>query len=238
MAKSILIALLVAPLAQSLIAPRPLTRRSALHAEVAEVDEAAHRRPHLTEAGRCEEGNAGIPADALLLRAGLVYLGPQYKPLNEIFEPVEKTTPLPSHVDVVPTPSAWSSRSRRTYRGKIEVIDVVPDGARRRRSSVGDILRGTTGMALNIQQASEEDFGFSVGLVGGDEAIGLPAETDRKNFDSANANRPDSPLQSKERRARRRSCCRARGRGAPRLFARRASLERSASGSCLFGAAV
>ena len=47
MAKSILIALLVAP-ALSLVAPRPLTRRSALHAEVAEVDEAAP--PPLTDA--------------------------------------------------------------------------------------------------------------------------------------------------------------------------------------------
>ena len=48
MAKSILIALLVAPIAQSLIAPRPLTRRSALRAEVAEVDEEAP--PPLTDA--------------------------------------------------------------------------------------------------------------------------------------------------------------------------------------------
>ena len=48
MAKSILIALLVAPIAQSLIAPRPWTRRSALRAEVAEVDEEAP--PPLTDA--------------------------------------------------------------------------------------------------------------------------------------------------------------------------------------------
>ena len=85
---------------------------------------------------------------------------------------------------VVPTPFGMVIEESATYRGKIEVIDVVPDrNAAKAGIRVGDILRGTTGMALNIQQASEEDFGFSVGLSEGTKQIAfLP--TDRKNFDS------------------------------------------------------
>ena len=101
---------------------------------------------------------------------------------------------------VVPTPLGMVIEESANYRGKIEVIDVVPDGnAAKAGIRVGDILRGTTGMALNIQQASEEDFGFSVGLSEGTKQLAfLP--TDRKNFDSvmnalqSNANRGEATL--------------------------------------------
>ena len=196
MIKSILIALLVAP-ALSLVAPRPLTRRSALHAEVAEVDEAP---PPLTDASGREEGNARVPINEVLFGRVSVYLGPQYKPLSETFEPSRKDDTTAIASVVVPTPFGMVIEESATYRGKIEVIEVVPDSnAAKAGIRVGDILRGTTGMALNIQQASEEDFGFSVGLSEGTKQIAfLP--TDRKNFDSvmsalqSNANRGEATL--------------------------------------------
>ena len=182
MAKSILIALLVAP-ALSLVAPRPLTRRSALHAEVADVAEEAP--PPLTDAqADAKKETLEFLSTRYFFGRVSIYLGPQYKPLNEIFEPSRKDDTTAIASVVVPTPFGMVIEESASYKGKIEVIDVVPDGnAAKAGIRVGDILRGTTGMALNIQQASEEDFGFSVGLSEGTKQIAfLP--TDRKNFDS------------------------------------------------------
>ena len=199
MAKSILVALLVAPLAQSLVAPRPWTRRSALHAEVAEVDEEAP--PPLTDAQLdAKKETLEFLQTRYFFGRVSVYLGPQYKPLSEIFEPSRKDDTTAIASVVVPTPLGMVIEESANYRGKIEVIDVVPDSnAAKAGIRVGDILRGTTGMALNIQQASEEDFGFSVGLSEGTKQIAfLP--TDRKNFDSvmsalqSNANRGEATL--------------------------------------------
>ena len=198
MAKSILIALLVAP-TQSLVAPQPSIRRSALHAEVADVAEEAP--PPLTDAqADAKKETLEFLSTRYFFGRVSIYLGPQYKPLNEIFEPSRKDDTTAIASVVVPTPFGMVIEESASYKGKIEVIDVVPDGnAAKAGIRVGDILRGTTGMALNIQQASEEDFGFSVGLSEGTKQIAfLP--TDRKNFDSvmsalqSNANRGEATL--------------------------------------------
>jgi hypothetical protein len=199
MAKSLAIALLVAaPIAQSLIAPRTTSIRR-LRAEVAEVDEEAP--PPLTDAqADAKKETLEFLQTRYFFGRVSVYLGPQYKPLSEIFEPSRKDDTTAVASVVVPTPLGMVIEESANYRGKIEVIDVVPDGnAAKAGIRVGDILRGTTGMALNIQQASEEDFGFSVGLSEGTKQLAfLP--TDRKNFDSvmnalqSNANRGEATL--------------------------------------------
>jgi hypothetical protein len=199
MAKSLAIALLVAaPIAQSLIAPRTTSIRR-LRAEVAEVDEEAP--PPLTDAqADAKKETLEFLQTRYFFGRVSVYLGPQYKPLNEIFEPSRKDDTTAIASVVVPTPFGMVIEESASYKGKIEVIDVVPDSnAAKAGIRVGDILRGTTGMALNIQQASEEDFGFSVGLSEGTKQIAfLP--TDRKNFDSvmsalqSNANRGEATL--------------------------------------------
>jgi hypothetical protein len=198
-AKSLAIALLVAaPIAQSLIAPRTTSIRR-LHAEVAEVDEEAP--PPLTDAQLdAKKETLEFLQTRYFFGRVSVYLGPQYKPLSEIFEPSRKDDTTAIASVVVPTPLGMVIEESANYRGKIEVIDVVPDSnAAKAGIRVGDILRGTTGMALNIQQASEEDFGFSVGLSEGTKQLAfLP--TDRKNFDSvmnalqSNANRGEATL--------------------------------------------
>merc|ERR1712003_480925 len=69
----------------------------------------------------------------------------QYKPLNEIFEPSRKDDTTAIASVVVPTPLGMVIEESANYRGKIEVIDVVPDSnAAKAGIRVGDILRGTT----------------------------------------------------------------------------------------------
>ena len=198
-AKSLALAVLLgAPIAQSLIAPRTTATRR-LRAEVADVAEEAP--PPLTDAQNdAKKETLEFLSTRYFFGRVSVYLGPQYKPLTEIFEPSRKDDTTAIASVVVPTPFGMVIEESATYRGKIEVIDVVPDSnAAKAGIRVGDILRGTTGMALNIQQASEEDFGFSVGLSEGTKQIAfLP--TDRKNFDSvmsalqSNANRGEATL--------------------------------------------
>ena len=70
-----------------------------------------------------------------------------------------------------------------TYPGKIEVLELVEGGNAEKAGILpGDLLRGTTAMALNIAESAEEDFGFSVGLTEGTRQVAyLPS--DRKSFD-------------------------------------------------------
>ena len=183
MTKSLALAVLLgAPIAQSLIAPRPLTRRSALRAEVAEVDEEAP--PPLTDAQLdAKKETLEFLQTRYFFGRVSVYLGPQYKPLNEIFEPSRKDDTTAVASVVVPTPLGMVIEESATYPGKVEVLELV-DGSNAAKAGVkvGDILRGTTAMALDIQSASEEDFGFSIGISEGTrQRAFLP--TDRKSFD-------------------------------------------------------
>ena len=199
MAKSLALAVLLgAPLAQSLFAPRTTSIRK-LRAEVADVAEEAP--PPLTDAQTdAKKETLEFLQTRYFFGRVSVYLGPQYKPLSETFEPSRKDDTTAIASVVVPTPFGMVIEESASYKGKIEVIEVVPDSnAAKAGIRVGDILRGTTGMALNIQQASEEDFGFSVGLSEGTKQIAfLP--TDRKNFDSvmsalqSNAQRGEATL--------------------------------------------
>ena len=112
-----------------------------------------------------------------------VYLGPQFKPLAEVLEPSAKDDSTAVSAVVVPAPFGMVIEESATYPGKIEVIDLV-EGSNAEKAGVkkGDILRGTTAMALNIQRDSEEDFGFSVGLSEGTRQRAF-LKVDNKNFD-------------------------------------------------------
>ena len=112
-----------------------------------------------------------------------VFMGPQFKPLTEIFDPSLKDDTTAVGSVVVEAPFGMVIEESETYPGKIEVIEVV-EGSNTEKAGVlvGDILRGTTAMALDIQKSSEEDFGFSVGLSEGTKQRAfLP--TDKKPFE-------------------------------------------------------
>eukprot|EP00629_Pelagomonadales_sp_RCC1024_P012248 CAMPEP_0119259704 /NCGR_PEP_ID=MMETSP1329-20130426/419_1 /TAXON_ID=114041 /ORGANISM="Genus nov. species nov., Strain RCC1024" /LENGTH=203 /DNA_ID=CAMNT_0007259103 /DNA_START=189 /DNA_END=797 /DNA_ORIENTATION=+ len=116
-----------------------------------------------------------------------VYLGPQYKPLSEIFDPTLKDDSTAMASVVVETPIGMVIEESGNYAGRVEVVEVVEgSNAEKAGVQVGDILRGTTAMALNIQQSAEEDFGFSVGLSEGTKQRAF-FPTDRKKFEAVMA---------------------------------------------------
>mmetsp|Transcript_30090 Transcript_30090/g.101443 ORF Transcript_30090/g.101443 Transcript_30090/m.101443 type:complete len:217 (-) Transcript_30090:55-705(-) len=112
-----------------------------------------------------------------------IYLGPEFKPLNEVFDPSFKDDSTSVSSVVVTAPFGMVIEESPTRRGRIEVLEVV-DGSNAQKAGIqkGDILRGTTAMALNIQQASEEDFGFSIGVTEGKRQIAF-LKVDNKKFD-------------------------------------------------------
>jgi len=112
-----------------------------------------------------------------------VFMGAQFKPLSEVFDPSVKDDTTAVAAVVVDAPFGMVIEESANYPGKVEVLELV-DGSNAEKAGVrvGDILRGTTAMALDIQSASEEDFGFSIGISEGTrQRAFLP--TDRKSFD-------------------------------------------------------
>ena len=110
-------------------------------------------------------------------------LGPEFKPLSETFDPTYKDDTSAVGAVVVEAPFGMIIEESGTHAGKIEVMEVVADGnAAKAGVQAGDILRGTTAMALNIEKSSEEDFGFSVGFSEGKRSRGF-LNVDRKKFD-------------------------------------------------------
>mmetsp|Transcript_1031 Transcript_1031/g.1285 ORF Transcript_1031/g.1285 Transcript_1031/m.1285 type:complete len:215 (+) Transcript_1031:106-750(+) len=116
-----------------------------------------------------------------------IYLGPEFKPLSEVLDPSYKDDSTAVAAVVVESPFGMIIEESATVPGKIEVIEVSSDSNAEKAGILpGDILRGCTAMALNIQKASEEDAGFSVGLSEGKKSRAyLP--TDRRNFDQVMA---------------------------------------------------
>ena len=112
-----------------------------------------------------------------------VYLGPEYKPLSETMQPSWRDDTSGVSSVVVACPYGMVLEESATLPGKMEVVELVEgSNAAAAGVAVGDVLRGTTAMAMNIQEASEEDFGFSIGLTEGSrQRAFLP--TDRKRFD-------------------------------------------------------
>lgn len=98
-----------------------------------------------------------------------VFLGERYKPLSEVFEPSFKDDTSAVASVVVEAPFGMTIEQDN---GKIIVKD-VGEGSNAAKAGVqaGDILRGTTAMALNVQKAAEEDAGFSVGLSEGNKQV-------------------------------------------------------------------
>ena len=112
-----------------------------------------------------------------------VYLGPEFKPLSEVLQPSYKDDTSCVASVVITPPFGMIIEESANFPGKIEVIEVV-DGSNAQKAGiqVGDLLRGTTAMALNIQRASEEDAGFSVGLSEGKRQRAF-LNCDNKDFD-------------------------------------------------------
>lgn len=112
-----------------------------------------------------------------------IFLGPEYKPLSEVFDPSVKDDTTAVAAVVVKAPFGMVIEESATYPGKVEVIEVVEGGnCAAAGVKVGDILRGTTAMAVNIAQSAEEDFGFSIGVSEGTRQRAF-FPTDRKKFD-------------------------------------------------------
>lgn len=115
-----------------------------------------------------------------------VFLGEQFKPLSETIEPTFGDDGAVSSVVVEP-PFGMIIEESANFPGKIEVIEIVPESnAEKVGIMVGDILRGTTAMALNIAKASEEDAAFSVGFSEGKRQVAF-LNTDRKPFETVMA---------------------------------------------------
>ena len=112
-----------------------------------------------------------------------VFLGNEYKPLSETVDPSYSDDSTAVSSVVVPAPYGMILEESATLPGRVEVVELVAgSNAELAGVAVGDILRGTTAMAMNIQESSEEDFGFSIGLTEGSrQRAYLP--TDRKRFD-------------------------------------------------------
>jgi len=113
-----------------------------------------------------------------------IYLGPEFKPLTEVLDPSWKDDTSSVAPCVVPLPLGMVLEESETMPGKIEVTEVVP-GSNAEKAGVrpGDLLRGVTGMGQNVQQDSEEDFGFSVGLSEG-KRVRAYMPTDKRDFDA------------------------------------------------------
>jgi hypothetical protein len=202
MAKALTLALLMAPVA-ALVAPPTMLRRHTLKAEDVDfllggdvVEDSDEPAPLTDAQEKANRNTLSFLQTRYFFGRVDVYLGPQYKPLSEVFEPSRKDDTTAMGSVVVPTPFGMVFEESANYRGKFEILEVVPDGnAAKAGIRVGDILRGTTAMALNIAQSSEEDFGFSVGLTEGTrERAFLPV--DRKKFDlvmaALQSNAPDN----------------------------------------------
>eukprot|EP00634_Sargassococcus_sp_CCMP2135_P008237 CAMPEP_0198666290 /NCGR_PEP_ID=MMETSP1467-20131203/64109_1 /TAXON_ID=1462469 /ORGANISM="unid. sp., Strain CCMP2135" /LENGTH=222 /DNA_ID=CAMNT_0044402931 /DNA_START=8 /DNA_END=676 /DNA_ORIENTATION=+ len=125
-----------------------------------------------------------------------VYLGPEFKPLTEVLTPSVKDDTSSVASVVLAPPFGMILEESARFPGKIEVLEVLEDSnAASAGVRKGDILRGTTAMALNVQRASEEDAAFSVGLSEGKKQRAF-LNTDNKPFDQVMAalqsNKPDA----------------------------------------------
>jgi hypothetical protein len=167
--------------------PRSVTQRrwsSSIRAETVAADTEEQSKEVLTSAqNEARSERLKFQATKYFFGRVNVYLGPQYKPLTETLEPSLKDDTTAVASVVVAAPFGMVIEESANYRGKIEVIDVVEgSNAELAGVRVGDILRGTTAMALNIVQSSEEDFGFSVGMSEGTRQRAF-LKTDNKKFD-------------------------------------------------------
>lgn len=127
-----------------------------------------------------------------------VYMGERFKPLSEVFEPTFSDDSSAMSSVVVESPFGMVIEESERCPGRIEasmsfflrlrtckqVIEIV-EGSNAEKAGVqaGDILRGTTAMALNIQRAAEEDAAFSVGLSEGKKERAF-LNADRQPFEN------------------------------------------------------
>lgn len=110
-----------------------------------------------------------------------VFMGNEYKPLSETVDPSYSDDSTAVSSVVVPTPYGMILEESATLPGRVEVVELVAgSNAELAGVAVGDILRGTTAMAMNIQEVSEGG-GEEFGNEGSRQRAFLP--TDRKSFD-------------------------------------------------------
>lgn len=89
-------------------------------------------------------------------------LGPEYKPLDQVLDPSYEDDNSALATVQMPLPMGMVIEESATLPGKVEVVEVTAgSNAEKAGVVVGDVLRGCTAMAVNIDKAAEEDVAFN-----------------------------------------------------------------------------
>mmetsp|Transcript_2716 Transcript_2716/g.8539 ORF Transcript_2716/g.8539 Transcript_2716/m.8539 type:complete len:229 (-) Transcript_2716:799-1485(-) len=177
----ILSVVLAATASEALVASWPRSGRGALLASPTSAEDAVM----LTEAQlAAKKASLEFRETKYFFGRVEVFMGERYKPLSEVFEPTLKDDTTAVSSVVVAAPFGMVIEESEAYPGRVQVLELVEGGnAAAAGVQVGDILRGTTAMALNVQRASEEDAAFSVGLSEGKKQCAF-LNVDRQPFEN------------------------------------------------------